>query len=119
LPVTRSYPLIHGHHIALPETWPEQRPCIAKINHVGANNLIRGILTDEPHTSFCSIFAFRGLRKLHVHREWFVIVISLNKKVTGTCPRIVVIREDEMQFVILFVIAYQTNPVEFVSGVGL
>lgn len=36
----------------LPETWPEQRPYIGKINRVGANNLIKAVLTDEPHTSF-------------------------------------------------------------------
>jgi hypothetical protein len=36
----------------LPETWPEQRSYIGKINHDGANNLIKDILTDEPHTSF-------------------------------------------------------------------
>lgn len=36
----------------LPETWPEQRTYIGKINHVGANNLIKAVLTDEPYTSF-------------------------------------------------------------------
>ena len=36
----------------LPEAWPEQKRYIGNVNHVGANNLIKEILTDEPHTSF-------------------------------------------------------------------
>ncbi len=52
-----------GAILPLPETWPEQRPYIGKINHVGANNLIKDILTDEPHTSFHFVLG-RILEKL-------------------------------------------------------
>lgn len=36
----------------LPDTWPEQRPYIGRVNQLGANNLIAEILAAKPHSSF-------------------------------------------------------------------